>query len=282
MVTEHDERPQDDAAQDALEEATAQEAAADASAAEETAQEAAPEADAEEAASDDDAEDAAAEATDEAPADDDAEGGDAAAEADVADAADAAAASLADDDDDEDEIAFLDEDEEPDQVFVDPQEFEQLKADLEAAAQARTSAEGEARQFKERLMRKAAELENFRKRSTREKNDAVQRAREKVIVEMLPVVDNLERALQHAPEDADNSLVDGVKMVLRQFTNQLQKFNVTGFDSVGEPFNPERHEAVMQRPSPDHPNNTVVEEYQRGYMVGERLLRPAMVVVAKN
>lgn len=131
----------------------------------------------------------------------------------------------------------------------------------------------------ERLLRTAADLDNFRKRSRKEQDEARLKAREDVLKEILPGIDNLERALA-AAKSAD-PVVDGVRMVLKQFHSALERFDVKAFDTVGQPFDPTRHEAIAQVESAEHPPGTVVTELQRGYLNGPRLLRPAMVTVAK-
>jgi molecular chaperone GrpE len=131
----------------------------------------------------------------------------------------------------------------------------------------------------ERLLRAAADLDNFRKRSRKEQEDARLKAREDLLKETLPGIDNLERAL--AAAKGSDPIVDGVRMVLKQFHTALERFDVKAFEAVGQPFDPTRHEAIAQVESADHPPGTVVTELQRGYTNGPRLLRPAMVTVAK-
>lgn len=132
-------------------------------------------------------------------------------------------------------------------------------------------------------LRARADLENYRKRAQREKEDLARFANEKIIREILPVMDNLERALEHARQGKDNDegLVQGVEMTLSQLRKVLEKFGATPFDSVGEPFDPARHEALGQVESSEHPPNTVVQELHKGYLLNDRLLRPALVMVAK-
>jgi molecular chaperone GrpE len=132
----------------------------------------------------------------------------------------------------------------------------------------------------DRLLRTAAEYENYKKRSKRDVSDAAKRAEDRVVLECLPVIDNLERALAHAEEE-EGALVDGVRMVYKQFLTMLEKFDIRPFDSVGEPFDPELHEAIQQIPS-DMPSGVVCHELQRGYKRTERLVRPAMVVVSSG
>jgi molecular chaperone GrpE len=150
----------------------------------------------------------------------------------------------------------------------------ELKAKLEAA-------EKDAKDNKDRWLRAAADLENTRKRTKREIEDAKFDAKNKVLKEMLPVVDNLERAIEHAGGGGEkNPIVEGVQLVLRQFTTAFERLEVTAIDAMNQPFDPNLHEAISQQES-DQPPGTVVQVLQRGYRIGDRLLRPALVVVAK-
>lgn len=144
-------------------------------------------------------------------------------------------------------------------------------------------ARAEARRNYDLYLRAAAELENYRKRAQREREDLAKFANEKILREMLPVIDNLERAVEHARQDGDKggSLLEGVEMTLTQFGKVLEKFNVVSVTSVGEPFDPARHEAMGQIESAEHPPNTVAQELQKGYLLHERLLRPSLVMVTR-
>src|SRR5687768_4020815 len=135
----------------------------------------------------------------------------------------------------------------------------------------------------ERLVRTAADLENFRKRSRRELDDARVDERFKVLKEVLPVLDNLERAIEHAEksDDPGQGVIQGVQLVLRQFAQALERTDVVGFEATGQPFDPNLHEAISQIETDEAPPGTVVKMLQRGYKAGSgRLLRPALVVVA--
>jgi molecular chaperone GrpE len=134
----------------------------------------------------------------------------------------------------------------------------------------------------DRYLRAAADLENLRKRQKREVEDAKLESKGRVLKEMLPVVDNLERAIEHATASAGtNPIVEGVQLVLRQFLTAFERLEVTPIEAGGQPFDPNLHEAISQQES-DSPPGTVVQVLQRGYKSGERLLRPALVVVAKS
>lgn len=158
----------------------------------------------------------------------------------------------------------------------------------EAAAPAEDSLEAklatlekEKRDNWDRYLRAAADLENVRKRQRRELDDAKFEAKGKVLKEMLPVVDNLERAIEHAAQAGTNPIVEGVQLVLRQFMSAFERLEVTPIEAAGQPFDPNLHEAISQAES-DAPPGTVVQVLQRGYRSGERLLRPSLVVVAKG
>ena len=140
----------------------------------------------------------------------------------------------------------------------------------------------EVKQLQDRVLRLAAEMENTRKRIEREKSDGICFANESLLRGLLPVVDNLERAIQHSEQKSDSeSLLEGVRMTLKAFSDLLARFGCVPFDAMGETFDPRYHEAMLQQESPG-PENTVLLEYQKGYKLHERLLRPALVVVSKS
>ena len=144
-----------------------------------------------------------------------------------------------------------------------------------------TEAQAEARENYERFLRERAELENFKRRMQREKADALRFATEPLIRELLPVVDNLERAVEHGTADGQ-SLLDGVRLVLRSLIDVLDRHGVKRIDAVGESFDPSRHEAMAQVESAEHEPNRVVEQHHRGYVLHDRLLRPALVTVTRR
>jgi molecular chaperone GrpE len=143
-------------------------------------------------------------------------------------------------------------------------------------------ARAEAARLKDALMRTAADFDNFRKRTRREIDDARKAGREELLKDLLPVFDNLERAIQSAQRASDiKSMADGVSMVLRQFVDTLGRSGITRVPTVGSPFDPQIHDAIQQVETDEHPPGTVVAEVQPGWMQGERLVRAAMVVVSK-
>jgi molecular chaperone GrpE len=133
-----------------------------------------------------------------------------------------------------------------------------------------------------RFVRERADLENYRKRANREKEELLNYGNKSLIEEILPIVDNLERALAHANEDDLSAVVEGIRMTHGMLISALKKFGVTPIMSVGTPFDSAYHQAMTQVPSDQYPPNTVVEEFQKGYMLKERLLRPAMVSVSAS
>lgn len=151
----------------------------------------------------------------------------------------------------------------------------QLEAEL---AQARD----EARANHERWVRERADLENLKKRAARERTDAVRYGTEGLLRDLLPVLDNLERAIGHAQGGGNGQpLVEGVALVLRAFRDVLERHGVTRIEATGTPFDPTHHEAVAHVESVQHAPNAVMEEHQAGYRLHDRLLRPALVTVAK-
>jgi molecular chaperone GrpE len=134
-------------------------------------------------------------------------------------------------------------------------------------------------ELKDRLLRTAADFENYKKRTKREMDEAQARGREGVLKDILPVLDNLERALQHAPEK--DPLAVGVRMVEKQLLAALEKFGISRFSAVGQPFDPTLHDAIQQVETAEMPPGTVAMEFAKGYKAGDRLIRPAMVAVAK-
>jgi molecular chaperone GrpE len=148
-----------------------------------------------------------------------------------------------------------------------------------AAEPAKASADQElVAALKDQLLRLAADFDNFRKRARKEQDEMRRYGIETLLQDVIPVLDNLERALSHSEGDK-SPVLQGVRMVQKQLADTLNRYGVQTFATVGKPFDPEKHEAVSQQPSTEKPG-TVLQELQRGYMLHERLLRPARVVVA--
>jgi molecular chaperone GrpE len=141
-------------------------------------------------------------------------------------------------------------------------------------------AKAKAKENWDKFLRATADLENYRRRAKRDLDDAKAESRTRVLKEMLPVVDNLERALAHTDGADTASILEGVRLVLRQFSHALEKCEVTAIEADGKPFDPNQHEAIGQKES-DAPAGSVVEVLQKGYKLADRLLRPALVIVAR-
>lgn len=134
-----------------------------------------------------------------------------------------------------------------------------------------------------RLLRLAADMENLKKRQERERAELLQFANENLVKELLPVVDNLERALDHGRQlEAPKALLEGIELVHQAFLKALDRFGVTAHDSLGQQFDPAFHNAMMEEEAPEVPGGSVIKELQKGYLMHQRLLRPAMVVVART
>ena len=133
----------------------------------------------------------------------------------------------------------------------------------------------------DRLLRLAAEFDNYRKRVERDRRDQADAAMAGALHDLLPILDNLERALQAATGADSTAYRQGVELIHRQMLELLRKRGVTTIEAVGTDFDPEIHQAVAHESSPEHREGEVMEELRRGYKLGDRLLRPAMVKVAK-
>ena len=181
-------------------------------------------------------------------------------------------------------------------------EHEELNEALEAAKEEAQSAEGEAgengevsevealkaqvQEFQEQMLRSQAEMQNVRRRAEIDVEKAHKFALEKFVKELLPVADSLEKAVESTEGHEDSaeavaSIREGVEMTLSLFMSSLKKFNVEQINPVGEPFDPQHHEAMSMVPAPDVEPNSVVAVVQKGYLLNGRVVRPAMVVVAK-
>lgn len=153
----------------------------------------------------------------------------------------------------------------------------QLQAQIDALAAEKAS-------LYDKLLRRQAEFENYRKRVERERGELYQHGRDDVLLQFLPVVDNFERALSslETSEGDAEALRHGVELIHKQFKDALSKFGLEAVEAVGQTFDPHVHEAVTTEATDKHKENTVIQEFQRGYRIGDRLLRPAKVKVASS
>ena len=163
-----------------------------------------------------------------------------------------------------------------------PKKEEADRGAPEAAPDPLEEAKAESQKLRDQLLRVAADFDNFRKRSRREISDAEKRAQEQLLRELLPVFDNLERAAAVAETATDvKALADGIGLVMKQFHDTLAKLGIERIVAIGQPFDPAVHEAVQQIETAEHQPGTVMAEVQAGYRANDRLIRPALVVVAK-
>lgn len=162
--------------------------------------------------------------------------------------------------------ALNDQDPQPQQDETQPDPLDELRRERDA--------------LQDRLLRTAAEFDNYRKRMDRERRDLADYSASEVIKDLLPIIDNLERAMQAAAQD--DPLRKGVELIHKQMLEMLRKRSVTPIEALGTDFDPNFHQAVIHEESEQHREGEVMEELQRGYVVGDRLLRPAMVKVAKG
>ena len=161
------------------------------------------------------------------------------------------------------------------------EEFKELEE--KSIEQLLAEREQEAKDNYDKWLRSVAEFENFKKRHEREKAEFMRMANEMLVKDFLPVLDSLDRALQHTEQnEVPQSFIEGIELVRKGFVNVLEKHGVKVIDALGERFDPNFHEAVMQQENPDVEDNTVLYETQKGYMLHDRLLRPSMVIVSKR
>jgi molecular chaperone GrpE len=162
---------------------------------------------------------------------------------------------------------------------IDDQDQPQPDAQVDAQADPLDELRREKDALQDRLLRTAADFDNYRKRMERERRELSDHIRAEVLKDMLPIVDNFERAL--AAGTGTESFDKGVELIYRQMLDFLKKRGVTPIEALGADFDPNFHQAVIHETSDAHREGEVMEELQRGYMLGDRLLRPAMVKVAK-
>jgi molecular chaperone GrpE len=190
--------------------------------------------------------------------------------------------------------------EKPVEIDLNTPDDAQSEAALDGAASAQTAEspapptseervallEAEKADIKDRMLRIAADFDNWKKRARKDQSDGETRAKESVLRDFLEISDNLERATaswaggKDGKEADAKSIRDGVELVLRQFRTKLERYQVKVIEALGQPFDPRFHEAISQAPSAEAAPGSVLHELQKGYLIGDKLLRPAMVVVA--
>lgn len=163
-------------------------------------------------------------------------------------------------------------------------ELTQANFRIEELEQALAEAQAKVEEQKDSVTRAAASEANIRRRAAQDVEKAHKFALEKFANELLPVIDNMERALQgtDAEDEATKAIYEGVELTLKSFVGTVDKFGLKVVDPKGEAFNPEHHQAIGMQPSPEFPANTVMMVMQKGYILNDRLLRPAMVMVSQG
>jgi len=169
-------------------------------------------------------------------------------------------------------------------------EYEQCRTDAAGAQEQLqgddpqdSSPDNDLRAALDRYLRLAAEFENYKKRAQKDQDEYRKYSNERLLKELLPVLDNLQRALQHGrASGSHDGVLQGVELTLKKYQDILSRFGVTPIPSVGLPFDPAVHQAVAKVEGKGHKPNTIVEEYEKGYYLHDRVLRPAMVTVADS
>jgi len=173
-----------------------------------------------------------------------------------------------------DENGSSEEDESSEEDLIELDPIKALEKDLQKT-------KNELAEQKDSFVRLQAETDNFRKRLSREKDEFSQYANERLFKELIPIFDNLERALED-PSNDTKSLKEGLEMILKQFTAFLEKEKVEPIKAIGEKFDPMVHEALTSEESNDHEENTIISEFVKGYTINNRVLRPSQVVISKK
>ena len=167
-----------------------------------------------------------------------------------------------------------DEDESPEEETVELDPIKALEKDLQKT-------KNELAEQKDSFVRLQAETDNFRKRLSREKDEFSQYANERLFKELIPIFDNLERALED-PSNDTKSLKEGLEMILKQFSAFLEKEKVEPIKAIGEKFDPTVHEVLTSEESSEHEENTIISQFVKGYTINNRVLRPSQVVISKK
>lgn len=161
------------------------------------------------------------------------------------------------------------------------EEPEQASSGGEAVQGEATQLRAQVDELQNKLLRAQADFDNFRRRARQEKEEFAKYASQKLLEQLIPVFDNFERAVSASKENQDlDSLAKGIDMIYRQMSQVLEQEGVKPIEAVGQPFNPEFHQAVMQVESEEHEEGIIVEELQKGYMLKEKVIRPSMVKVS--
>lgn len=149
-------------------------------------------------------------------------------------------------------------------------------------AEAVEAIQAELADTKDKYLRLYAEFENYKKKVQKDREELIKYSNESLVYELLPALDNLEMALRHSGEANSESLIKGVENTFREFVRILEKFGLKSIDALGKPFDPAYHHAMSQIEKDDVENNTIIEEFRKGYLYNEKVLRPSLVAVSKK
>lgn len=157
---------------------------------------------------------------------------------------------------------------------------DELREQLETLKEKLSEAEEEKEDYRDRLLRLQADLENFKKRQKKKKREQLRKEREGIIRDFIPIYDNLTRAIKDYEENEDQeTFIEGIEKIYTQFSELLNKKNIEPMEATGEKFDPSKHEALMKVESDEYEDNEIVEEFERGYSYGDRVLKPSKVKV---
>lgn len=157
---------------------------------------------------------------------------------------------------------------------------EDLVSRIKLLEEALAQKEAESSANWDKFLRERADLENYRKRVQKEKEELLKYGNESLLLEILPVIDSMERALSHASEESMSAVIEGINLTLTMLLSIIKKFGVTSIEAKGKLFDPAFHQAMNQMESAEHAPNTIIDEFQKGYLLNDRLLRAALVSVA--
>jgi molecular chaperone GrpE len=165
---------------------------------------------------------------------------------------------------------------------IEKKEVEIAETPEKPAQEEKLSPEAELLETKNRYLRLYAEFENYKKRIQKDKEELLRYGNESLLHDLLPVMDSLQMALQHASDSASEGLIKGVEITFREFQRVVEKFGLIPISAMGKPFDPSVHHAMTQVERADLDDKTVVEEFRKGYMLGDKVLRPSLVAVSKK
>lgn len=172
--------------------------------------------------------------------------------------------------------------EEDEELMITDSEAKEQEEGSEKSGAEQQTPEELSKELNDKYMRLYAQFDNFRKKVLKEKEELLKYGSEPLMYELLTVIDTLEMGLQHAEDDEDNSVRTGIQMTMKEFLRVLEKFGVKRIAALYQPFDPMYHEAMTQIIDNEAEEGTVVQEFRKGYMYHDKLLRPALVAVSKN